>query len=190
MRSGFNFTFGDEPPSPSAPEPQIISIPCTLEQLFSGTTRKLRITRNVNGRDEEKMIDLEICPGWKNGTRITYPGDGDQIEGNPAQDLVFVIREQKHPIFVREGDDLVVNKTISLGQALTGFTIEQEGIDGKLVQLVVDDVVEPGTERRVNGQGMPNKRGGRGDLVFRFKVTFPRSLSRSQKETIKGCFAL
>jgi DnaJ-class molecular chaperone len=90
-------------------------------------------------------------------------------------------------MFTREKNDLVVNKTISLAQALTGFAIEQVGVDGKRVQLTVNDVVAPGTERRLSGQGMPKKGGGRGDLTFRFKVTFPESLSAKQKEIIRQC---
>jgi DnaJ-class molecular chaperone len=177
-RTGFTFTFGDE--RPRAPEPMVIPVQCTLEQLFKGGTRKLKVTRKVNGRDEDKLIELEIKPGWKDGTKITYPGDGDQTPGLPPQDLVFVIKEQRHPRFAREGDDLCVEKTISLSQALTGFTLREETIDGKTVSKEIDDIVAPGTERRIPGEGMPRKGGGRGDLVFRFKVKFPTSLTRNQ----------
>jgi DnaJ-class molecular chaperone len=165
----------------------VLNIPCTLEQLFSGSTKRLKVTRTINGRENEKTFDLEIRPGWKEGTKITYPGDGDQVPGRPPQDLVFVIKEQRHALFTREGNDLIVNKTISLSQALTGFTIDQQTIDGKVVPFTVDDVVTPGTERRLPGQGMPRKGGGRGDLVIRFKVTFPASLSAAQKQTMKSC---
>jgi DnaJ-class molecular chaperone len=187
MPGGFRFSFGGEPPPPQAPPPYTVNVSCTLEQLFTGTVKKLKITRNVFGRDEETVIDLEIRPGWKDGTKITYPGDGDQQSGQPPQDLVFIIRELQHPIFVREKDDLIVNKTITLAQALTGFVIQQQGIDGHPLQLPINDVVAPGTERRLSGQGMPSKGRGRGDLIFRFKVTFPASLSQNQRDTIKRC---
>jgi DnaJ-class molecular chaperone len=184
---GFSFSFGGEPPPPQAPPAQVLNISCTLDQLYSGTTKRLKITRTINGRDDEKVVDLEIKPGWKDGTKITYPGDGDQMPGRPAADLVFIIKELKHPIFTRDGDNLVIEKQISLCEALTGFTIRQQGIDGKILTLEVDDVVAPGTERRLSGQGMPSKKGGRGDLIFQFKVNFPASLSSSQKQTIKKC---
>jgi DnaJ-class molecular chaperone len=187
MPGGFSFSFGGEPPPPQAPPPYTVNVSCTLEQLFTGTVKKLKITRNVFGRDEEKVIDLEVRPGWKDGTKITYPGDGDQQSGLPPQDLVFIIRELQHQVFVREKDDLILNKTITLAQALTGFAIQQQGIDGRPLQLVVNDVVAPGTERRLAGEGMPSKGGGRGDLIFRFKVTFPASLSQKQKDTLKRC---
>jgi DnaJ-class molecular chaperone len=187
MPGGFSFSFGGEPPQPQAPQPHIVAVSCTLEQLFTGCSKKLKITRAVNGRDEEKVIQLDIKPGWKDGTKVTYPGDGDQLPGRPPQDLIFVIKEQKHPLFIREKDDLIIDHTITLSEALCGFTIKQTGIDGREISLVVDDVVQPGTERRLRGEGMPKKGGGRGDFVVRFKVIFPRTLNRQQKETLKRC---
>lgn len=183
---GFNFTFGGEPP-PQAPEAVRIPVSCTLEQLFTGCTKKLKITRNVLGRDEEQIIALDIKPGWKEGTKITYEGQGDQVAGRPPQDLVFVIKEKPHPVFTREGDNLVINAKIKLRQALTGFVLKQAGIDGREVALNVRDVVQPGTERRIAGAGMPRKQGGRGDMIVRFKIEFPSSLSESQKATLNSC---
>jgi DnaJ-class molecular chaperone len=131
------------------------------------------------------VIELEIRPGWKDGTKITYEGEGDQLPGRPAQDVIFVIKEKKHPVFTRERDDIVVERAISLRQALIGFEMKQVGVDGKEHMLRVTDVVAPGTERRIPGKGMPMKNGGYGDMVFRFKVKFPSSVNKEQKELLK-----
>lgn len=186
MPGGFSsFSFGGEPPEPQAPEPLVLNIPCTLEQLFTGTSKKLKVTRKVNGNDQENIINLDIKPGWKEGTKITYPGEGDVEQGRPPQDVVFIIKEREHPIFKREKDNLVIEQSISLRQALCGFKITQKGIDGKNLELKVeDDVVSPGSERRLVGEGMPKKGGGRGDLIFRFKVVFPTKLTKEQRD---GC---
>ncbi|OHT10235.1 DnaJ subfamily B member 4 [Tritrichomonas foetus] len=185
MPGGFSFNFGGDPPPPEAPEPLVLNISCTLEQLFTGTTKKLKVTRNMNGRNEENILTLDIKPGWKDGTKITFPGEGDHRPGLPPQDVVFIIKERAHDIFKREKDDLVVEHTITLRQSLCGFTMYQNGIDGKEQKLTVTDVVAPGSERRISGQGMPKKGGGRGDLIFRFKVQFPGSLTGDQKDLIK-----
>jgi DnaJ-class molecular chaperone len=182
---GFRFSFGGDPPPSRAPDPLVINIPCTLEQLYTGLKKKMKITRQRGNRQEENVITLDIRPGWKDGTKVTYEGEGDHLSGRPPQDVIFIIKEKKHPIFTRERNDLVVEKTISLRQALTGFEMKQTGIDGKEKVLVVNDVVAPGTERRISGQGMPAKGGGRGDLVFRFKVKFPYSVSKEQKELLQ-----
>lgn len=184
MPGGFSFNFGGD----EAPEPLVLNIPCTLEQLFTGTTKKLKITRKVNGNDQENIITLDIKPGWKEGTKITYPGEGNIEQGRPPQDVVFIIKERDHPVFKREKDNLVIEQSISLRQALCGFKITQQGIDGKnLVLNVEDDVISPGSERRLVGEGMPKKGGGRGDLIFRFKVVFPPKLTKEQREACKQC---
>ncbi|KAK8893811.1 Molecular chaperone (DnaJ superfamily) [Tritrichomonas musculus] len=186
MPGGFSFNFGGEPPQPQAPEPLVLNIPCTLQQLYTGTSKKLKVTRTVNGHEEENIINLDIKPGWKDGTKITYPGEGDVEPGRPPQDVVFIIKERQDPVFKREKDDLIIEQSISLRQALCGFKIKQKGIDGKDLELKVeDDVVSPGSERRLVGQGMPKKHGGRGDLIFRFKVVFPTRLTKDQREGVK-----
>jgi DnaJ-class molecular chaperone len=181
---GFPFGFfSDDEPAPAA-APLEIGVSCSLEQLFTGTTKRLKVTRTVLGREEEKIIELEIRPGWKQGTKITYPGDGNQLRGQPPQDLVFVIKELKHAVFVRDRDDLVANLEINLKEALCGFTLEQRGIDGEMLRLNIDSVIEPASERRFRGKGMPKKGGGRGDLIVRFAVKFPTALTHKQKAHI------
>lgn len=188
MPNGFSFNFGGEPPEPMAPEPLVLNIPCTLQQLFTGTQKKLRVTRTVNGTEQENIINLDIKPGWKDGTKITYPGEGNVEPGRPPQDVVFIIKEREDPVFKREKDNLVIEQSISLRSALCGFKISQKGIDGKDLELKVEnDVVSPGSERRLVGEGMPKKGGGRGDLIFRFKVIFPSKLTAEQREGCKKC---
>ena len=164
--------------------PLVIEVPCTLEQLYTGTTKKLKVTRTVNGQQQEKIIQLDIKPGWKEGTKLTYDGEGDVKPGYKPQDLVFVIKEKKHDYFKREKDDLVYEDVISLRQALTGVTINTRGVDGRMLTLTVNDVIQPGTERRLAGEGMPKKGGGRGDLIFRFKISFPTYLNQEQKNAM------
>ncbi len=58
-----------------------VTLPCTLEELFSGKTKNMRITRNVtdsSGRtqQEQEVITIDVKPGWKKGTRITFPEKG------------------------------------------------------------------------------------------------------------------
>lgn len=184
MPGGFSFSFGGEPPPPRAPEPLVVPVQCTLEELFQGKLKKMKITRAINGVDKEKIFEIQVKPGWKEGTKITFPGEGTQIQGRPPQDIIFVIKERHHDFFTRDKDNLIVTKTISLKQALTGFKINQIGIDGKQLTLDVNDIVIPNTERRIRGAGMPAKYGGRGDLIIQFKVAFPPKLNAQQKELI------
>lgn len=85
-----------------APTPEVTtverSLPVTLEQLYKGVKKKMNIKRkrydNVTGKRsmEEKMLEIDVRPGYKAGTKIKYPGWGDQEEGG-TQDLHFIITE-------------------------------------------------------------------------------------------------
>jgi DnaJ-class molecular chaperone len=55
---------------------------------------------------EQEVIEVEVKPGWKEGTRITYPEKGDKHPGHIPADIVFTLKEKKHPIFVRDGADI------------------------------------------------------------------------------------
>jgi DnaJ-class molecular chaperone len=169
---------------PPKPEPCLVDIQCTLEELFTGCVKKRKITRSINGRDDVKVFEIEVRPGWKNGTKLTYDGEGDRTGGGPAQDIVFVIKEKPHDVWKRDGDDLITSEVISLKQALCGFTCVRPGVDGEPVALVVTDVLGPNQDRRVLGQGMPKKAGGRGAAVFHFSIAFPADLTPEQKEAI------
>jgi DnaJ family protein B protein 4 len=64
-----------------------IDLPCTLEQLNHCVTRKMKITRRVDGRSEEKMLMVDLERWWKPGTKLTFEGEGDKEPGRPLQDI-------------------------------------------------------------------------------------------------------
>ena len=181
---GFGGGFGGGPRRPRKPEPATVPVNCTLEQLFSGCTKKLKITRSKQGRDDPKVFEIDVRPGWKEGTKITYENEGDERPGQLPQDIVFVIQQVPHDVWKRDKDDLVTEEIVSLKQALGGFTLTRPGVDGEPVTLEVRDVLAPNQDRRVVGKGMPKRGGGRGDAVFKFKISFPHYLTEEQRENI------
>ena len=87
-----------------APTPEVTtvekSLPVTLEELFKGGKKKMKIRRKTfddsgKRRVEEKILEMEIKPGYKSGTKIKFKGVGDQEEGG-TQDMHFIITEVNH----------------------------------------------------------------------------------------------
>jgi len=71
----------------------------------------------------EEVLKIDIKPGWKRGTKITFPGKGNQeAESKTPDDLIFVVDEKPHAFFKRDGNDLVVTQKILLVEALVGKT--------------------------------------------------------------------
>lgn len=85
---------------PTTPDVTTVERPLnvTLEELFNGAHKKMKIKRKTfdNGtnkrRLEDKILDMDIRPGYKAGTKIKFKGVGDQEEGG-TQDLHFIITE-------------------------------------------------------------------------------------------------
>ncbi|XP_055063959.2 dnaJ homolog subfamily B member 13 [Misgurnus anguillicaudatus] len=164
-----------------------------LEDLYYGCTKKIKISRRVMNEDghtsciRDKILTFNVKPGWNEGTRITFPKEGDQGPNNIPADIVFVIRQKRHPHFVRQNDDLYYTEHISLEKALTGFSVEVETLDGRLLNIPVNDIVHPEYTKVVSGEGMPlaNSPSRRGDLIIRFITHFPDKLSSEKKLLLK-----
>lgn len=129
------------------------------------------------------MLTVNVKPGWKKGTKITFEGKGNERPGAYREDIIFIISEKRHKIFRREGDDLDMGLEIPLMEALTGCKISVPLLGGKKMSLTVDDVVYPGYETIVTGQGMPISKepGKRGNLRIAFLVAFPKQLTDYQR---------
>ncbi|XP_042024185.1 dnaJ homolog subfamily B member 1-like [Salvia splendens] len=179
------------------PPPVQKKIECTLEELCLGCVKNIKITRDAISSsglivEEEEILTIQVQPGWKKGTKITFEGKGDEKPGTLPADLVFSVVEKKHPLFRRDGDDLELGLEVPLVQALSGCTTPIPLLGGGQMTVSIDDIIYPGYEKNVPGQGMPiSKQGNRGNLRLKFLVEFPAELSNDQRVQIvnilEGC---
>lgn len=170
--------------------------PVSLEDLYVGATKKLKVTRKrLNNTREEHILSLPIKPGYKAGTKIKFAKAGDELSSGDYQDVEFILEEKQHPKFVRKGDDLYVDVTIGLSEALTGFQREIETLDGRKVQIKGaqnNQVVEPGQQITIPKEGMPISKlpGLKGNLICKINIQFPKTLTQSQKLKLKDAFTI
>lgn len=181
------------PPRPQTPEVSIVEkdLPVSLEDLFKGTKKKMKINRrkyDPSGQQikEEKILEMDIKAGLKAGSKIKFAGVGDETDGG-SQDLHFIVSEKPHPSLKREGDNLKTTIELDLKEALTGWERRVTTIDGKQLPVRGAGPTAPGTMQSFPGQGMPisKKPGQRGDFLVEVKVKFPTSLTAAQKTKIK-----
>ncbi|XP_073129407.1 uncharacterized protein [Henckelia pumila] len=97
---------------------------------------------------ETEILTIDIKPGWKKGTKITFP---DKAE------------------------------------AIGGLTVEAKTLDNRALLIPVNEIISPGYEVLVSGEGMPiaKEPGNRGDLKIRFEVKFPTRLTTEQRAALK-----
>ncbi|RPD75003.1 DnaJ-domain-containing protein [Lentinus tigrinus ALCF2SS1-7] len=180
-------------PAPSQPTEITKPLRVSLEDLYSGTTKHLKVGRRLlNGGTEDKVLEIQVHPGWKSGTKIRFPRAGNEQPNGEAQDLVFVVEEKPHERFVRDGNDLITTVKIPLVDALTGSGSKQvvEHLDGRKLQVPPPaGIVKPGATTTISGEGMPVRKAGtvkqKGDMIVKWDVMFPDRLTPAQKEGIR-----
>lgn len=92
----------------------------SLEDVLSGCVKKMKITRKVLNPDgqtykkEDKVLTINVMPGWKAGTKVTFQREGDRSSSSIPADIVFTIRDKPHPHFKREGANIIYTAKITL----------------------------------------------------------------------------
>ncbi|KAK7263694.1 hypothetical protein RJT34_31288 [Clitoria ternatea] len=171
-------------------------LPCTLEEIYKGTTKKMKISReiaDVSGKTMpvEEILTINVKPGWKKGTKITFPEKGNEQPNMTPADLVFIIDEKPHGVYTRDGNDLVMTQKISLAEALTGYTVHFTTLDGRNLSIPINNVIHPNYEEVVPREGMPLPKdpSKKGNLRIKFNIKFPARLTDEQKAGIRKLLA-
>ncbi|XP_037114288.1 dnaJ homolog subfamily B member 5 [Syngnathus acus] len=173
--------------------PLVHELKVSLEEIFHGCTKHMKITRrrlNPDGRSlrtEDKILNIVIKKGWKEGTRITFPKEGDQTPENIPADIAFVLKDKGHAHFKRDGSNIIYNCKISLKEALCGCTLSIPTLEKRVISLPCRDIIKPGTVKRLRGEGLPFPKNPsqRGDLIVTFSVRFPDRIPPQSKEIIR-----
>jgi molecular chaperone DnaJ len=133
-----------------------------------------------------RTIEIQVPPGVDTGMRMPIRGEGEAGEpGAPPGDLYVRINLREHPIFKRDGNNLICQVPITFSQAALGGDIDVPTLDG-----VMPYHLKQGTQTnevlRISGKGIPDVRGrGRGDLLVQVVVETPRQLTKRQEELLR-----
>jgi molecular chaperone DnaJ len=130
--------------------------------------------------------DVTIPAGVDTGMLLRLRGEGEPGQhGGPPGDVFVEVYVPDHPLFQREGQDLICDVPISYTQAALGADIEIPCLEGK-TQHHVYPGTQPGEIVRIRGGGMPDPRGGRpGDLLLRIVLEVPKKISGEQEAVLR-----
>jgi len=134
----------------------------------------------VKGREE---ITIQIPAGIENGEIIRMTGKGEAIPHGIPGDLYIKIHVSPHPVFKREGVNLVMDLNVKLSDALLGAKQKINTLDGDIT-LAIPPGVTFGEMLRVRERGVPNSNSKRGDLLVRINIQMPHKLSQKTKKLI------
>ncbi len=140
-----------------------------------------------NGRVRRtRKIKVKIPAGVDDGSRLRIGGGGEAgIRGGPPGDLYVFVTVKPHPLFERQGHNILSEVEVGLAQAALGTEIEIPTLGGK-AELKIPEGTQHGTTFRLRGKGIPHLRGGgRGDHYVKVKVKTPTKLSKKEKELLR-----
>ncbi len=153
-----------------------------MEEAALGAEKK------VSYRSDGRLtgITLKIRPGISEGKKLRVQGKGAAGKnGGPRGDLFFRIHMQKHPLFQREGDDLVIEKEVTFSQAALGAELEVTTLDGRR-RVKIPPGTQSHTKLRLRNHGFPHFKGnGRGDGFVKVIVKTPKGLNQEQRKLLE-----
>jgi DnaJ-class molecular chaperone len=145
-------------PGPKPAEPVVYKLDCTLQELYNGCIKKFNVTRkrfSPEGvlHDETKQLTIHVRPGWRKGTKVTFPGEGDESLTATTPDIVFVIEEKvnKAEGYERDGNNLIYTYKLPLADALSDCSLQIPTLDRRTLSFPCPEVVSPYYEKRIPG---------------------------------------
>eukprot|EP01119_Soliformovum_irregulare_P004265 TRINITY_DN1525_c0_g1_i1.p1 TRINITY_DN1525_c0_g1~~TRINITY_DN1525_c0_g1_i1.p1 ORF type:complete len:411 (-),score=130.15 TRINITY_DN1525_c0_g1_i1:216-1448(-) len=136
--------------------------------------------KKCNGKklvEEAKALKVFVEKGMMHGQKITFKEEGDQIPDIIPGDIILVLQQTEHAIFKRDGDDLILEKKISLYDALAGCQFLVTQLDGRtlVVNHTSKNVIRPGDIKAIENEGMPQARNhfSKGRMLIHFQIEFP-----------------
>lgn len=128
---------------------------------------------------DKKILKVYVDKGMRHGQKVVFSGESDEAPGMEPGDIIFVLIEKKHDLFKRNGNDLFLDSTIPLIEALAGVCFTIKHLDDRVLLVKTDkgEVITPGEVRMIASEGMPKFKDptSRGNLYINFTVEFPKS---------------
>ncbi len=170
-------------PQPVKGEDHTYELSVTLEDVLHGAEKNISLRRDAGTQN----ISVKVPKGIESGKRLRLTGKGaPSNSGGPPGDLYLKINVQQHPLFSRDGDNLIMEKKIPFSEACLGTTVEISTLDGKTFKVKVPAGVQQDAKLRLKGHGLPSGPiGKRGNIYVKILVKIPKKMSREQKKAVK-----
>jgi DnaJ family protein B protein 4 len=171
--------------------PIIQNIKLTMDHVLNGTQLPIEIERwiieNNNKIFEKETLYINIPRGVDDNEIIILPNKGNVINEHNKGDVKLFIKIENTTDFVRNGIDLLYTKTISLKEALCGFSFELKYINGKTYTInnTAGNIIPPDYKKVIPEMGLIREE-VRGNLIIHFNVIFPEKIELDKIELLKN----
>lgn len=170
------------------PKPPLISVNAsvTLEHVCQGATIPVEMERwNINKEGVHELDNhieyISVPVGTENGEVIILSNRGNETSDGMRGDVKVTFLVEEHPLFKRNGLDIIIEKKITLKDALCGFVFDIEHVNGKKFSFnsSAGNIIRDGLIKTIPRLGL-QRRNEVGNLNVVFRVTYPDKLSEEQ----------
>lgn len=172
------------------PQPIIQNLQIPFQMAYNGCTIHVPVERwvvkNQVRINETETVYVPIPAGIDDGEIIILRDCGNTINDDLKGDIKFMVSIENNTPFLRQGMDLLYKKTITLKEALVGFSFELQHINGKNICINNHQhrtIVKPGYKKNIPGLGMVRDN-NTGAFIIEFTVAFPDTLTEEQLQKL------
>ena len=190
----------DDDDDPIAPRTKdmTFTLSVSLEEIYNGTKKKLALRRTKIDADgsyeeEKKKLSIKIEPGMIDEQTIRFNHMADEKQGYETGDVVVTIDVEEHSEFIRDGNNLLLEKEISLSEAYNPILYIKH-LNGSVLKITGEPFDIFGDEedmlKKITGMGMPilGEQGKYGDLFIRFNCVNKTKLSEDDIAILNKIF--
>jgi DnaJ homolog subfamily A member 2 len=128
-----------------------------------------------------EILELNIPKGVPNEYNMTFSNQGNCLPGSLPGDLIVIIKsENKEKGFVRNGNNLMCEKKISLSDALCGVEFKITTLDERTIPISFSEVIIPGDKKTIPNEGI-----NKGNLIIVFDIIFPTTIQSHKKGKLR-----
>ena len=169
------------------PIPIIKTEEIQLSKAFEGCKVPINIKRwvveNSVKKEETETVYLQVPKGVDDNELLIIRGKGNALSQNNVGDVKIFIKIINDSCFIRNGLDLILNKTITLKEALCGFVFDLKYVDGRVFKITNNsgNIITNNYNKVINKMGL-TREDHTGNLIINFTVEFPSNLTEEQIE--------
>ena len=147
-------------------------------------SRKCGICHGQGTEIKEQTVDVEIPAGVGTGMQMNMTGYGNSVRNGVPGDLYILIEEIYDSSYRRDGNNMIVEKEISIIDAICGTNINVSTPRGE-VNVLINAGTDHGHLVRMSGKGIPDMNNGIGDLYVKINVKIPKNVSLDERHAIE-----
>jgi DnaJ-class molecular chaperone len=189
FHNGIGVPMGQQQHHHQKPAPIVKTVNVSIERIYTGTVVPVEIERWIiehgNKLFEKEIIYVTIDQGLDGGEIILLKEKGNALSDNCRGDVKVVINIENNTEFRRNGLDIIYNKSITVKEALCGFTFELKYITGKVYTITNNsgNIISNGYQKVIPNMGFT--RGDHvGNLIIIFDVIFPSTIDKEQIDAL------